>query len=599
MGITPSWRDKFIAQAHVLRQKVIKGRIYGFGLSGGRISSTTLSPEHSDADGHTSRSVSTRSDQMSRTRGDEEVGGPKSGWIGRAVFPTSVSAPTSVGDLHSSSSTLSRQSVRKLTNGGMRVRGMVASYERSAGSDSNSSSSQSDGSKLSDVPERESEDRSFSGDENSGPSTAWDFSSEHSDVDSGMSAKDDDLIYEVVATLGPRRDAIPVEEHHQLLHSADARTSTGDGPISIDSEAEESHHADLAGPALSLAHSSSPPGYYDDRSPPTVGDSDTELIERIGAAFLQKTEEHGPVTVVPTAHLSLAIPDDPLHATAEPVAEEELSMEELLKRMGPEEEEEEASGHPWLDDDIIGQTARRITHHSSEKILRMAPSLGSSPLMTRSPAALSSLFAPPEPEVSFPGEPAPVVDIVPVAQEAPATAARVLVEQSVWTETPEEGEIIEVAQSIAAVTADSLEFSSMLQVFRERLEAVERRLDELETREAARTQEELHTRLELDKGNTGGGIFLGEVEKQAIFPAGSGHVAQEIVPTVHTSVVEPSEDSKPITHPKSAMNPRIWDSKNVVDDIPAGLADYVLGASLGVVVILVQFVFRRFVARRS
>ncbi|KAF9507152.1 hypothetical protein BS47DRAFT_343659 [Hydnum rufescens UP504] len=417
MGITPSWRDKFIAQAHLLRQKVIKGRIYGFGRSGNRMSSTTLSPEHSDVDGHTSRSVSTRSDRMSRTGGDEEVGGSKSGWIGRAVFPTSVSAPTTVGDPYTSFSTPSRQSVHKLTSGGMRVRGMVASYERSVGSDSNASSSPSDGSELGDVPEHESEDRSFSGGENSGHSTAWDFSSEHSDVDSGKSAKEDDPIREVVATLGPRRDAIPVEEHHELLHSADVHTSAGDGPaVSIDSEAEESHHADLAGSALSLPHSSSPPGYYDDRSPPTVGDSDSELIERIGTAFSQKTEEHRPVTVVPTARLSLAVPDDPLHATAEPVVEEELSMEELLKRMGPEEEEEQAGGHPWLDDDIIGQTARRVAHHSSEKILRMGPSLRSSPSMARSPAALSSLFAPPEPEVSFPAELAPVVDVVPAVQ---------------------------------------------------------------------------------------------------------------------------------------------------------------------------------------
>jgi len=89
--------------------------------------------------------------------------------------------------------------------------------------------------------------------------------------------------------------------------------------------------------------------------------------------------------------------------------------------------------------------------------------------------------------------------------------------------------------------------------------------------------------------------------KQAILPAGSEHVAheaQEIVPP-HSSVVESSDDSKPITHPKSTINPRLWDSKNVVDDIPADLADYVLGASLGVVVIIIQFVFRRFVTRRS
>jgi len=82
-----------------------------------------------------------------------------------------------------------------------------------------------------------------------------------------------------------------------------------------------------------------------------------------------------------------------------------------------------------------------------------------------------------------------------------------------------------------------------------------------------------------------------------VHPA-SDHAVLEVVP-VHPSAVEHPEDSKQITHPKSATYPHIWDPKNVVDGLPANLTHYVLAAGLGVVVIIVQSVFRRFVARRS
>ena len=561
------------------------------------MSPSTQSPEYSDAGRGTSLSISARSDRTSRARGgggDQEVGGAKSGWIGRAVLQTSTSAPPTVGDPNSSFSTLSRQSIRKLNGRGMRVRGMVASYERSVSSDGNSSS-QSDASELGDIAVPESDDRFFSTHENSDNSTPWDFSSEHSDVDSGKPANVDATVDAVASISGsPPQDAEHLEEHTSSQHSADVPISGGDNAaVDADSnEAEESHHEDLFGSELSLAHSSSPPGYYDDRSPPAVIDSDTESTQRIGAIFSPKTGERIPATTTVSTPLSLAVLEDQPDSTTLRVAEEEPSMEELLKNLDPVEEEE-VSAHPWMDDDIIGQTARRITHHSSKKILRMASSLKSSPSQAKLPAALSSLFAPADQDAPSPAEPITVGEVFPLVKEVPVSTARVLVDKSVYTETAEEGKV-EVTPSFSAT--DSLEFSNMLQVFRERLEEVERRLDELETREAVRVQEQLHAQLEQENGKAEG-VFSGEVDKPAVHPA-SDHAVLEGVP-VHASAVEHPEDSKQITHPKSETYMRIWDSKNVVDVLPSNLTHYVLAASLGVVVIIVQSVFRRFVTRRS
>ncbi|KAF8339630.1 uncharacterized protein EI90DRAFT_3037286 [Cantharellus anzutake] len=139
LGINPIWRPKFLSQAYRLRQKVVRGQIVGFDEDGSPSASPPCTKSETSK-GSSKSTPSPRGSKIYQERQQQVTTGTKdeTGWIGRALLGTPSPTRSRLSGEPNPSYRLNQSFGSSSVS---RVRGMVASYERSLGSDSASSCS--------------------------------------------------------------------------------------------------------------------------------------------------------------------------------------------------------------------------------------------------------------------------------------------------------------------------------------------------------------------------------------------------------------------------------------------------------------------------
>lgn len=480
-GVNSLVKVQLVAQAHELRQRAVKGRIYGFKnrsrsptktskYSGGPLNSLESSPQSDDT-------------YQDESDVEELATNSGAGWIGRALLPNK--SPRGSVAPSSRFSTPSRPSLGRLANEESRgrVKGMIESYEHSSGSLSRESS-----------------------------------------VSDFLSAGDEDK----------RVDA----------NTAPVPFTNGD----------------------------------------LVGESDRELDPDVTITSpVNYAKDLPPLPESPDKSLNVSDTriDDSAHETS---AVNEPSMKDLLRNT---EDDDYISSHPW-EDEIIGETARRISaiHASVRKSslamrrFRTSGSLEKPDESTRT--HLLALFTP-LPEGGCPLEQEDDSLDTAVTSITHVTAPPSYSDQNVETDLDD---IEDRARSLDRVESNE-EVLGLLEVFRNRLAEVERKLDEMERREAQRVlaEQEANRRREVE---------------------GVAAVLQRTSPPL-TDAVEPEKVSigaQPSKQPavnRKSPKPKIRPAPkhtSYPEYLHEGIPQFVIGASLGIFVIVVQTLLKRYTGKR-
>lgn len=309
---------------------------------------------------------------------------------------------------------------------------------------------------------------------------------------------------------------------------------------------------------------------------------------------------------------------DDLHNNAETLQvddDNEPSMEELL------DESEEYVSHPW-EEDIIGQTARRIpsTHATPEKSCqnsRKSNQIGDSETQADNLAPLLTIFDHPHlssidcavtpltNEEPLPGEAESVQSqTAPPSYTDQSVAADIIDDPTPETQ-PEPTATNETETTIPEGVYD------LLESFRVRLAEVEQRLDEMEQREAQREladREEISRREEMEEA----AMLAAEEEtarRHKTSSTQSTDVSVEAIPIViERTSIGVSTDSgvslnrKPSTSSQKSKSRGISRKEQTAppsEYLPDGLPQFIIGASIGIFVIAVQHVVKRFSGRRA
>lgn len=474
LGINPVWRPKFLLQAHRLRRRVVDGL---------EDSSPIASPSHarSEASGSVfSSTPSPRGPKMERQQQDISEKKGETGWLARAM-----SGPSSPTHHKRSDDSILSHSLAQFSgpiggSKGSRVRGLVASYERTLSSDDCSSSTHSD--------DGLEQDMIFYGRQQS---------------EGGLSTS-----LQTFPTGTVEEDG---EDTTFVVPTESGQTTLPDSVVPSTPSSE------FITPDSASIHTGSPPGYYEGRSSPP-----------------------------PPSHLDEASLSFPLKSSAPFPAlgdEMEPTMDELIKNAEFDEEDENAALHHWLEGTLAGQTAHKITLSKPSKISSKSQQIkmGSAPL--------GKLFTPISEKVSR--------DVQTLEIEAPTTYESKAVE------------------AVPLEPISSPKVMELIESFRIRLEAAERRLDELEAHDAARLE-----------------------QKQRVLPE-AGTQKMEAGNQTINELVDKGTQSESQRCPAAS---RVQPPTNVVPsmvELPTNLSQYLITASLGVAVIIAQTVFKRLMLKRT
>lgn len=509
---------QLFARAQELRQRAIKGRIYGFK---DRSRSPSKAPKYGDCVVN-SLDSSPQSDDTCQDESDVEERRKRTGagWIGRALLPNK-SPRGSVGS-SSRFSTPSRRSLGRLANEESRgrVKGMIESYEYSSGGRSREGSVSSD--------------FSSTGDERAGAIAA--------------------------PVPFPKEDAA-VEGDYESGETLDPDT-TITSPVN--------YSKDL--PPLPESPDGSLAAYEPEGSEEFSSADDVD-------SFVTRSE--GPRA--DSANLSNGFTGGALHEarkTSSAVVEEEPSMKDLLT-----ETEDYISSHPW-EDEIIGETARRVSavhasvRKSSARQLRACGSFGKNDSIFRTP--IPALFTP-LPEGDHPLEHEDHGLSPPTTSITPSTAPPSYTDQSVETDLDDIHPHDHV-QSNAEVVG-------LIEVFRNRLVEVERKLDEMERREAQRVLAEQGATLRPNMETVASADELQITSAPPTNPVELNRVSAGVTAEFSKRTVTDQKSAKLKIRPapKPAPHPEY---------LPEGIPQFIIGASLGVIVMVVQTLLKRYTGKR-
>ena len=449
-------------------------------------SSPISSPSHarSEASGSVfSSTPSPRGPKMERQQQDISEKRGETGWLARAVLGTSSPTHHKRSDDSILSHSLAQFSGPIGGSKGSRVRGMVASYERTLSSDDCSSSTHSD---------------------------------------DGL---EDDMIF-----YGHQQSEGGLATSLQTFPTGTVEEGGGDTTFVVPTESDQTTLPDSVVPSTPSSefitadstsiHTGSPPGYYEGRS--------------------------SPPTPPPPSHLDEASLSLPLKSSASFPAlgdEMEPTMEELIKNAEFDEEDENAVLHHWLEGTLAGQTAHKITLPKHNRIL------GKSQQIKMGSAPLGKLFTPVSEKVSR--------DVQTLEIEA------LTIYES------------KAVEAVPLEPISSPEVMELIESFRIRLEAAERRLDELEARDAAQLK-----------------------QKQGALPEARTQKMDRGNQTIN-ELVDKGTQSEPQRSPAPF---RVQPPTNVTPsmvELPTNLSQYLLTASVGVAVIIAQTMFKRLMLKRT
>lgn len=529
-GVNSLAKVQLIAQAQDLRQRAIKGRIYGFNDRSTSPSELSI-PAHSATNSLESSPQSEETYQESSENDDHLGDAPD--WMDRASFRKS----TPRGSIAPSSrfSTPSRRSLGRLTSEESRgrVRGMVESFEHS----SNSGRSR-DGSVSSDF--------SFTGEEH----------------------------LQIVEYTGSLGDHFPGDDPSPAADDEDAEAD-----VTITSP--YSHSMDL-----SLETSAADESTYDD----AAADPSSDLYHDTNAGALNV--EHDDLAWLGrssqiqggTEDLQDELTEQAAHLN---ITQEEPSIEDLLV----DDDAEGIISHPW-EDEVVGQTARKVS------------AVRTSPRKSSYHSRKSGSFGSDRPSTT------PLVEIF-----APSVKLEATLEESVaalgntagnptappsYTDQSVEVDLADFDEAPAEDVAPSIPpgVIELLEAFRTRLAQVEQKLDEMERREVQRElsdRAEAQHRKEMEEAslaaqhanNLASSIPLATEEppEKVSIAVGTDAPERRVVKKMS------SEKIKPRSLPKR-LEP-------TSDYLPDGLPQFVIGASLGIVVIVVQTMLKRFTGKRT
>lgn len=519
-GINSFAKVQLVVQAQELRQRAVKGRIYGF--KGPSMSPSNVS-KHSVGILNSLES-SPQSDDTYQEESDMEEptknGG--AGWIGRALLPNKSPRGSAASSSHFT--TPSRRSLGRLADEESRgrVKGMIESYEENSGHHSRGGS-----------------------------------------VSGFLSAGDEEK----------RVDANTAPIPFPKAHERDPEAHELDPDVTITSPANYSKDF----PPLP----ESPDGLFGAGQPENGEEYGYSPANNLDFA----AQYEGPT--LDSVNVPDSLTDNPfhnVHPTSPTIPKEEPSIRDLLKDA---EADDYISSHPW-EDEAIGETARRVSavHASSRKSslaarrFRTSGSLGKNDEGTR--AHLLALFTPlPEGDHSLElGDEL----VTAVTSTDHPTAPPSYTDQNVETDF---GDLKDRLYPQNHVGSD-VEMVGLLEVFRNRLAEVERKLDEMEQREAQRVLKEqeaaCHCEMEED------------VSPKALQPA--------LGPP--TNAVERENTSVGVTAGPSKVNRK--SPKNKTRPVPKqspypehlseGIPQFIFGASFGIIVIVMQTLLKRYTGKR-
>lgn len=288
---------------------------------------------------------------------------------------------------------------------------------------------------------------------------------------------------------------------------------------------------------------------------------------------------------------------------------DEPSIEQLLD--DNDDAEEYICSHPWEDENII-ETARRVSvMHTSLKRLsqRSRDSTSFEEEAQASTVPLSALFAPlPEPDLCPEG-----VDHQPAANLASvihSSAPPSYTDQGVAADLADLNNDLAAQQKQEQLLSNSShpDIYGMLEAFRVRLTEVEQKLDEMERREAQRLlaeEEEAKNRRDMAEASH---TMVATVESDlpAQFPTPVGIVPVETweVPRLEkVSIGISTNETEQIVVKKAASSktkiPKVSRQPPPSEFMPDGLPQFIIGASIGVFVIVVQTLLKRYTGKRS
>ncbi|KAF8322611.1 hypothetical protein DL93DRAFT_2093209 [Clavulina sp. PMI_390] len=519
--ISSAAKSSLIAQSQELRQRAIKGRIYGFekgvaspstGAAGSRYGGSVRG-----TDSLASSPQSENTCEESSENDDEVLASANNPtWMDRVMLSRTHKSSKDSLSVGSRFSTPSRKSLTQLTSDQARgrVKGMVESFESHSGR-SREGSISSETSSLNEESQW-AEDASL-------PSPAPQLPIEH--------------------TLFPPMED-EVEEYEAADESDAAVISPMEAPVS---EVANGDHPDLI-----------------------VGDTSP-----IGAQDFSETLE-------------------------------EPSVAQLL-----DEEGVDGYLHPW-EEDVMGETARKVSMRglpgSSRSTRFSSVRAGSSRNKRRMPStSVAELFVPYLEDDIEPSQASTDLEVPITSHVIPPPLS--------YADQGVETNFDEPVEPLVDPEIDTSDLMRMVESLQSRLTAVEQRLDVLESREIERQL------AEQERVNHAAQLASDTAE----------HVAEAL--TLVPAVIEeeefhdePREEASPLDPPalpKKASIGMITDTPTVAkpplqapppsptkipkpsrepryeDVIPEGLGNFIVGASLGIVVILVQTVLKRYTGRRS
>lgn len=288
----------------------------------------------------------------------------------------------------------------------------------------------------------------------------------------------------------------------------------------------------------------------------------------------------------------------------------EPSIEQLIENEG--DAEDNVVSHPW-EDEAVGETARRVPVLDAaprKSSPRHSHRSGSLDLKAGEPLApLAALFIPlPESDTSFEedgedDQSATQVDTIPHTTAPPSYT-----DQGVEADLTDldEAFIVQQTQPIESPSPLPPNAMEIIESLRSRLAEVEERLAKMEQREAQRAladQEEIARLREMAEASSAA-LLAASVPAAAAAPVSlppSPSPAPDTPPEMVSVGISThtSEPSAPKVSQSKFRIPKTSRETPPAEFFPDGIPQFIIGASLGIFVVVAQTIFRRYSGKRT